>query len=96
MLSTGVSSVSQTVRCSCRRNKQLRKGYFKVMTEASREVEIKGCFVDGITKKLSEYGKWTVKVAGGERQVVAMPTEEAGLGRMECGKERLLSFHLGM
>lgn len=29
-----------------------------------------------------------MKVAGEEKQVVAMPTEEAGLGRMECGKER--------
>lgn len=46
-----------------------------------------GC-VDGITRKLSGHGKWAVKVAREEKQVVAMPTVEAGLGRMECGKER--------
>lgn len=45
-------------------------------------------FADAITRKLSGHGKWAVKVAGREKQVVAMPTEEAGLGRMECGKER--------
>ena len=42
----------------------------------------------GINRKLSGYGKWVGKVVVEEKQVVVMPTEEAILGRTECGKER--------
>lgn len=51
--------------------------------------------MDRINRKLSGYGKWVGKVVVEEKQVVVMPTEEAGLGEQSVGRKEVTEFSFG-